>query len=235
MNTIRIVLLDYDLTLMNSIYDFYDAVNTAVKKYGGEPVVFDYFYRLLIEHRLDELIPRGVSKVDFWKYFRKVYRSMTGIPVRGAYRFLLYTSMMGLLKIIVSGRENHPLNIWLELRRHGLDEYIDEVYTLYDLEVMGGVEEELFDKAWLIKVILKKWGVTPCEAVYIGDYRQDYISSLKTGVEFIGVAFSRERAECLRSVGVERIAMDLEEALYYLLDIMRKRRGEKEKRITCMG
>ncbi len=219
-------MLDYDLTLVNSIYDFYEAINEAIKHYGGSPVDYGTFYRLLEEHLLDTLIPPGASKDAFWKYFRRVYRSMTGIPVRGAYRFLHYASLMGIGRVIVSGRECHPGHIWLELRRHGLDEYIDEVYTMYDLEVIGGVEEELFDKAWLIKLIMKKWGIAPWEGVYIGDYRQDYISSVKTGVEFIGVAFSDKRARCLREIGAERVAMDLEGALYHLLSIIR----EKEKR-----
>ncbi len=225
MRGIRIVLLDYDMTLMNNVFDFYDAINTTIRKYGGTPISYDEFYNLLITHRLYDVIPEGVDQEEFWKYFRRIYRSMYSQPTWGAERFLWYTHIIGLSKVIVSGRECHEKLIWMELERHGLDEYIDDVYTLYHLEVIGGMEEELFDKSWLIKYVLDKYGYEPSEAVYLGDYQQDYKSSNKIGVEFIGVAFDENRAECLRRIGARHVVRNLEEALWVLIDIMREKRN----------
>jgi phosphoglycolate phosphatase len=211
---------------MDSMIDFYEAVNEALKHYGGRPVSFNVFYRLLLEHRLDDVIPPGTDPVAFWRFFRRNYRSMHGWPVKGAWRFLYYARLTSRRIIIVSGRECHEDILWHELRRYDLDDYVDEIYTLYHLEVLGGIEEELFDKTWLIKYVLRKEGVEPGETVYLGDYRNDLTSSRRAGVWFIGVAFTRERGECLRRLGAEYVARDLDEALYYLLEIER-RRGRK--------
>ncbi len=227
MRGIRLVLLDYDLTLMNNIYDFYDAINETLIHFGGEPVPFKVFYKMFLEYRLWELIPRGVKPETFFRYFRRIYPSKTGIPVRGVEYFLYWTRNMGLRNIIISGRECHEKRIWMELEKYGLDEYIDAIYTFFDLEILGGLEEELFDKSWMIKWVLDKYSVEPWEAVYIGDYSKDYYSSVKTGVEFIGLALSEERANCLSSIGAGRVSRDYYEALLHLLEIMRREEGGK--------
>ncbi|MCD6196267.1 MAG: HAD hydrolase-like protein [Staphylothermus sp.] len=226
---IRIVLLDYDLTLVSNILDFYDAYNEALKNFLGKTVSFNKFYDLLINYRLDYFLGKDIDKEAFWRFFRKNYRSMYGYPVDGAYYFLYWVKNMNMKSVIISGRECHPDVLYYELRRFGLDEYIDEIYTLFNLYVVGGVEEELFDKTWLIRYVLKKHGIDPSEAVYIGDYRLDYISSKKAGVEFIGVAFDPERKECLYRVGAKYVGENLYDALYYLLEIIRDNKNRKKK------
>ncbi len=219
-NKIKAVMLDYDMTLIESIYDFYDAYNEALKKFLGKTITFNEFYNLLISHRLGDLI-RNVDEVEFWRYHRRRCRSMYGYPVRGAYYFLYWVKNLGLKTVIISGRECHSSVLLYELRKFGLDEYIDNIYTLFDLYVYGGEEEELFDKSWLMRFVLRKYGIENDEAVYLGDYRLDYISSRKVGVEFIGVALSEERRKCLLDIGAKRVARDLYEALLHLIEIMK--------------
>ncbi len=223
MGKIRVILLDYDLTLMDNIYDFYDAINEALKYFNAKPIPFNRFYYLFINYRLHEVVPSSVEQETFWRYFRRIYPSRTGLPVKGLDYFLYWVRNLGLKNIIISGRECHELKIHLELEKYGLRDYIDEVYTLFHLEIYGGLEEELFDKSWLIKWVLEKHGTEPGEAVYIGDYSQDYYSSRKVNVEFIGLALSKERAECLQRIGVKYIAKNYYEVLLYLLDIMKER------------
>ncbi len=218
---IKMVLLDYDLTLMSNMLDFYDAYIVALKKFLGKTVSFNEFYNMLVNHTLDEFLGNNINKEAFWRFQRKNIRSMYGYPVDGAHYFLYWVKNMNMKTVIISGRECHPDILYYELRRFGLDEYIDEIYTLFDLYVIGGVEEELFDKTWLIRYVLKKHGIDPSEAVYIGDYRLDYISSKKAGVEFIGVAFDPERKECLRRIGAKYVGENLYDALYYLIEIIK--------------
>jgi len=206
---------------MSNLLDFYDAYIVALKKFLGKTVSFIEFYKMLVNHTLDEFLGEGIDREAFWRFQRKNIRSMYGYPVDGAYYFLYWVKNMNMKTVIISGRECHPDVLYYELRRFSLDEYIDEIYTLFDLYVIGGVEEELFDKTWLIRYVLKKHGIDPSEAVYIGDYRLDYISSKKAGVEFIGVAFDQERKECLYRVGAKYVGENLYDALYYLLEIIK--------------
>jgi phosphoglycolate phosphatase len=205
------------MTLMDNLFDFYEAYNLSLKKFLGKTISFDKFYYMLNNYLLDEYLPRDIDRVSFWRFFRRIYRTRHGRPVRGAYYFLYWVKTLGFKTIIISGRECPDQTIWLELDRFGLREYIDEVYTLFSVEIYGGVEEELFDKSWLMRYALKNHGLVPGEVVYLGDYRQDLISSRRVGIRFIGVAFSEERMKCLYDLGAEYVAKDLYDALNYLL------------------
>ncbi|WP_245521897.1 HAD family hydrolase [Staphylothermus hellenicus] len=218
--SIRAVLLDYDLTLMNNLLDFYDAYNEALKKFVGKTLGFNEFYRLLINYSLQTYIPPDVDQLSFWRYFRQVYRTRYGYPMEGAYYFLYWVKALGLKTIIISGRECHESSIWEELKRFGLDEYIDKVYTMFNTFILGGVEEELFDKTWLIGYVLSSYGLDGDEVVYIGDYRQDLLSARRSGIRFIGIAFSKERKECLQRLGAEYVGSNLYDVTYYLWRII---------------
>lgn len=219
---LRIILLDYDLTLMDNLIDFFDALNKALLRYAGKTITFNEFYSRFLDNRFGDITPENVAPEIFWRYFRMVYETRYGRPLKGAEEFLFRTKIHGLRNIIVSGRECHSRRVWLELERFGLAEFIDEVYTLYDLSLLGGAEEELFDKTWLIKYILTKYGASSDEAVFLGDYSQDYLSSMKAGVKFIGVSSYPERKKYLQVLGVKYIAEDLLEAYYILGDICRE-------------
>lgn len=218
---IRAVLLDYDLTLMDNLLDFYDAYNEALRKYTGRMIKFNKFFKLLITHSLHTLLPPNIDQISFWRYFRQVYRTKYGRPMEGAYYFLYWVKALGLKTIIVSGRECHETSIWEELKRFGLDEYIDGVFTLFNATVLGGIEEELFDKAWLINYVLRSYGLHKDEVIYIGDYRQDLLSSRKAGVKFIGIAINEERKRCLHDLGAEYVGSNLYDVTYYLWRVIR--------------
>lgn len=222
MARIKAVLLDYDLTLMNNLIDFYDAYNETLKKFVGKTLGFNEFFHLLINYSLQAYIPPDVDRFSFWRYFRQVYRTRYGYPMEGAYYFLYWVKALGLKTIIVSGRECHESSIWEELKRFGLNEYIDKVYTMFDTLILGGVEEELFDKTWLISYALSSYGLDRDEVVYIGDYRQDLLSAQRTGIKFIGIAFSEKRKECLRRLGAEYVGSNLYDVTYYLWQIIRE-------------
>ena len=211
----RLMLLDYDLTIMDNMIDFYEAFTESMKKYGYGTIGYDEFVQCVANDNLHSLIPPEKDSKDFWKYFRRIYPSKSGYPVKGIHRFLNILKSLQVPIVIISGREAHPLLLWLELARHGLDEYIDEIYTMFDLMIRGGTEEELFDKSWLIRHAVSKYGIEPRCAVYIGDYKQDYISSTKAGVRFIGITRFKERAESLRMLGADIIVSDYDELLCY--------------------
>ncbi len=224
MARLKLVFLDYDLTLMDTMIDFYEAVNRARERYGLKPLDYEAFLRYFIEDTLDRMAPPPEDPIGFWRYFRRVYETRYGKPMDGAWYLLYILKLRGCRNIIVTGREKPSTTIWGELRRFGLEWGIDEVYTMHDLEVMGGSEDCLFDKSWLLRVLLDKHGAEPGEAVMIGDYRLDAESAGKAGILFIGLSSIRPRAESLYSAGACRVVSSLYEVPLVIYDVFH--RGE---------
>jgi len=217
---VRLVILDYDLTLVNNVIDFYLAFTESLKKHFQREMSFSEFYDLLVSDKIVDEVPTTGIGYKVWVDMRRLICKSRYISslAPGLKFFLEITSSTGVEHVIVSGKECHSEYIWRELRRAGIDNFINGVYTFFDLAVLGGYEEELFDKSWLIKYAVKKHGKRVEEAVYIGDYKTDYYSSVKAGVRFIGLAFIERRAELLRDIGVGCIARDFYEALICLTE-----------------
>jgi phosphoglycolate phosphatase len=214
---VKLVIFDYDLTFVDNYVDFYEAYSSTLKTYGYEPPDFNKFMEMLEHDALEDSVPAGISKNDFWRLFRRLYLSRHGFLKRGCKEALIsLKSNYHAKTVIISGRETSPIYIWMELGRLGVDEFMDEVYTLQDLVHLNGVEETLFDKTWLINHVMRKYGVLPCQTVFLGDYITDYISALKSGVYFIGVNQSEVRGGLLRKKGVNLVAKDFYDVLLLL-------------------
>lgn len=221
MRRLKIVILDYDMTLIDTLIDFYEALNRTLEHYGLEKISYSEFLKLFKEDRLGlELVPDYIDPRDFWRYFRRVYESRYARPSKGAEYFLYMMKLYGARNIIVTGREVPSVKIWWEVRKFNLHRYIDEIYTMYDLHLMGGIERELFDKSWLLIWILRRHGASPEEAVMLGDYWIDALSSRNAGIAFIGVTEYDERARDLYMNGAEVVVKNLYEAVEAVHDLM---------------
>lgn len=220
---VKLIILDYDLTLMDNIYDFYLSVAGVFRERTGLYMDFTQFYKLLVNDELYLFINSIFGLSDsFWRDMRRsICKSHSLKPANGLVEFLLFARNNGLKVVVVTGRECHPNQVKLDLEKTYLIDYIDDVYTMFDLYVNGGYEDFLFDKSWLINFACRKLGVEPREAIYIGDYKLDYQSCLKTGCRFIGLTWIPERARLLVDNGVPHIAMDFREALIHVIDIMK--------------
>lgn len=212
------VVLDYDETVVENIPDFYEAYCEALKIYGVKCPSFSEFEYLFDRNSLHERIPGGIRNEDFWRTFRKLYFSRHSRLKRGIREFLQRVKLFGVKVVIVSGREVHSYEIARDLRMRGLDEYVDDVFTIWDLQVLMGEEEFLFDKSYLIRYAKSKHAVYG-DLVCIGDYVTDYYSCLKCGGFFIGMNSSKNRGLLLKKAGVEIVVSDFMEALVVLSDM----------------
>lgn len=210
--SLKILILDYDMTLVNNLIDFYEAYNESLKNHCSRVISFEEFYRALLRDELDAESSRCGGDF-FWRFFRRVYRTRTGYLVRGAREILVYSRAIGLRNIIATGRDCLEREIYDEIKRFDLEDLVDEVYTIETLRRRGLREEFLFDKRDMIRAILRDHGASPEEAVFIGDYTTDYLSSVGVGVVFIGVANDEYAREILERRGVKCVAKDLYEAL----------------------
>lgn len=211
----RLFILDYDLTIMDNLYDFYLSIAGTLRDRFGVNLCFREFYELLIRDELQDFVNKFVRDGEvFWREMRfRICKTHGLTPSNGVELFLKFVKKMGSKVAVVSGRECHSKHIVLDLEKSGLIDYIDGVYTLYDLYVNGGVEKYLFDKSWIIRYVCKQFNVSPQEAVYIGDYHLDYRSSLEAGVKFIGVSKIRERRLGLVKAGARVVVEDFNEVL----------------------
>jgi phosphoglycolate phosphatase len=217
---IKLVVLDYDLTLLNNIADFYTAFTDALYRVVGRRISLGVFCKYFLEDRLSELIPKDIDLRRFWIMMRKnICRSRSLVLREGARFFLELLNTYNIRCVIVSGKECHPRYIETELEMLGIDDYIEQIYTFYQLDVLNGVEEELFDKSWLLKQVINNYKIEPEEVVYIGDYQMDYISSLKAGINFIGLASYEHRFKKFRELGVKHIARSFYEAARMIFEI----------------
>lgn len=203
--------LDYDLTLMNTFVDFFEAVNEARRFYGLRLFSFNEFMNYFINDVLAEKAPPHNDPIGFWRYFRKVYSTKLGYPMEGSHYLLYMLRLWNTKNIIVTGRETPSETIWWELHRHGLEWGIDFIYTMYDIEIKGGIEESLFDKSWLLNYVLNKFGIDPENAIMIGDYKLDAKSAKKAGIIFIGLSNIPRRARDLYTNGACRVVSSLYE------------------------
>ncbi len=214
---VKLVIFDYDLTFVDNYVDFYEAYSHALKTYGCKPPSFDKFMEMLEHDELEDSVPAGINKNDFWRLFRRVYVSRHGFLKKGCKEALnTLKSKYHVKTAIISGRETSSEYIWMELRRLGVDEFIDEVYTLQNLVYLNGVEESLFDKSWLLNYVMRKHGVLPCQTVFLGDYITDYLSALKSNVYFIGVNQSEVRGGLMVKKGVSLVARDFYDVLLHI-------------------
>ncbi|WFO75383.1 HAD family hydrolase [Desulfurococcaceae archaeon MEX13E-LK6-19] len=217
---LKLAILDYDMTLVDSLFDFFNAINSARAYFGAQPLSLSEFIDAFMKDTLQEYaVPQKAVEEDFWRVFRRIYETRYGYPAKGAHQLLYFLKTIGCKNIIVTGRESPEEKIWNELRRFNLDWGIDEIYTLYTLWKLEGVEEYLFDKSWLIKYILDKHCVEPCEAVMLGDYWIDALSSMKVGVPFIGVMLYPLRKSILTKKGVKYVVENLYDAILVLKEI----------------
>jgi len=223
-SSIKLAILDYDLTLMNNALDFYIAFVNALSELCDRKTSFEEFYYLLGEDALDTIIPFDVDRRLMWERTRThICKSHVLIPNWGVKYFLQTARHLGVKVVVLTGRMCHPKHIIMDLEKSGLDDYISEVYTFYDLYVLGGVEETLHDKTWMLKYIVTKHGVEPQEAVFIADYELDYYSSVKAGLEFIAYLGHKSRYEKFKRLGVKYIARDFYEATIFLIELAGKK------------
>lgn len=190
-NKYRLVIFDFDGTLADTFPWFANAINKVAEKY--------HFKK--IEPREHETIrgfdARGVLKylgVPLWKmpmianYMRTLMtRDIQMISLfQGIEGLLRRLSSMGLTLAVVSS--NSYENI-----RHVLGAEIAVLITHYECGV------SIFGKEAKLRKVLSRAGITPSEAIYIGDEIRDSEAARKIGLDFGGATWGYTTPESLRA------------------------------------
>ena len=215
---LKLVILDLDQTILDTLHRFHEVFNEVLDESGGEPLSWEKFVKYYSEDRLDEFIPSGVDKEEFWREFATRYAAREhpeDAPIKGAREALEELRSMGLKIVVTTGRRATPEQIWDELRKYGFVDLVDAVYTLGQLESNSG---GLWHRHELIERVLRDFRLSPREAIFVGDYWVDVESARMAGVLSVGVLTGLEPPERLRAKGADYII----EGIWELPDLLRR-------------
>ena len=217
MSRVKLAIFDLDQTLLDTLPRFYEVFNRVLEEAGGARVDWELFLEMYKRDELNELLPSGVGAEDFWRRFLELYDEHDPSSDRvlpGAEQALAELKRRGTKIVVVTGRRSRPEVVLDNLARHGLDKYVDAVYTATCAEEL----EFMFSKKEMILKALEDFGASPSETIFVGDYRYDMLSGKRAGVLTIGVTTGYESESVLRQYGADRVVNALCEILEAIRD-----------------
>ena len=209
---LKLAIFDLDQTLLNTLARFHKIFNLMLQRFGCKTVDWNDFVKKYHEDTLDDFV--CVDRKTFWNEFLKHYNDITcekDRPIDGALETLRSLKKHGVKIVVTTGRMVPAEEIWEELRRFGMDKYVDFVITRVDHYGDGRRRVEMIESA------MKKFGAKPDETIFVGDYWPDMQSGRQMGVLTIGVLTGHENEEKLRINGADIVI----ESVGKLMDVLK--------------
>ncbi len=200
---IKLVILDLDQTLTDTLKRFYTIFNKLLAKYGRPTVDWETFFMHYKFDTLDSLI--GDGRERFWEEFSRSYCNQVHPEdrvINGAIPVLEELKRARLRLVVATGRMCSPEDVEAELEAYGLLKYFEAVYTV---KMVDRDREHLWSRTSLLKRILSDFKVKPEEAVFVADYWIDMMSAKNVGVIGIAVKTGHEVVEKLEKAGAKLI------------------------------
>lgn len=211
----RAIVFDLDGTLVDSAHDLHAALDRLLKAHGRRPLEFPEA-RSMIGDGARNLVARAFAA--------------TGLTVEGAELDACLGQFFDLYgQDIARGTRPYPgvLETLVELRRRGIRLGICtnkpsrmtylllkalDIGHFFD-SVIGGDElpEKKPEPAHLLAVVARL-GVTPAEALMVGDATQDFEAARRAGLPVVLVSYGYSRAP-VAELGAERVIDRFEELL----------------------
>ena len=213
---IKLVIFDFDGTLVDTSLDILDAANRLLKHYNKEPITFDEVkahigagFNPFIESLARE---RGEGKnfaEEVFNLFQEIYDKQLMQKSKfydGVEKFLKKYQKHSQSKIgIISNKPEYQVRIIL--KAFGIQEkHLVEIYGGDRFEVKKPNPKPLFEMMALA-------GTKPEETVMIGDSKADVEAAKAAGTHFIGVSFGFNTMEALQKFGAENFIHHFDELL----------------------
>lgn len=207
------VILDYDMTIVDSLVLFHRVYDFLLKKYFGESVTFEKFRKMFCENTID-----GYKEYpkEFWKEFKQLYKAKFPEdvkPMHGLNEFLNELKRLGIETYIITGRGIEPEEVEKELNTIGIQDFKGRIRTL-----KNSSDDNPFDKTKEVERLLLEQGETKC--ILFGDYSDDIIAAKKNGCIAVGVTNGCKPDSYFKSLGADYIIKDLVEGVFVLREIM---------------
>ena len=219
---IKAVIFDLDGTLLNTINTIEYYCNTALEKYGFNPVPVDK-YKHFVGNGAKLLIERAMSYTREWTddEFEKVFALYN--ELYDADTLYLTAPYNGIVDMLKSLKEQGYKTAVLSNKPHfATVDVVNKIFgdDIFDI-VRGGMDGvPLKPDPTAVFEIMKELNVSEEEVVFVGDTKVDIATGKNAGLFAIGVLWGfRDEAE-LTAAGADVIIDDAKE----ILNIVKKER-----------
>jgi len=200
----NVVILDYDMTLVDTLQIFYRVYNQLLKKYFGEEVSFGKFFEMFCENSID-----GYKEYPpvFWEEFKVLYKANGPEeikPMPGLMDFLDTLKKMKVESYIVTGRGIDPEEVERELEMLGISGFSGRIKTL-----KNSSGQHPFDKTEEVRQLLAGNEVAKC--VLFGDYIDDIMAAKSNRCIAVGVTYGCKSEDFFKKAGADYVVRDLRE------------------------
>ena len=212
---IKLVVLDLDMTIIDTLRRFHRMFNIALEKFGGRKIDWEHFlkdYKRMMSlggfslrglPLLIKYYPVPIHKEVFWQYFRRLWNikalANEDRLIEGAYEALKFLKENDIKAGIITGRIVPPESVWEELKKFNIAEFMYFVYTFQEGYEKGGKRKDLLLRA------LKETKVEKSEVMMVGDQIPDMVSAKEVGVTAVGVLTGLISERILRKHGADII------------------------------
>lgn len=211
------VFFDLDGTLTDPGEGITNSVMFALKRFGIEVTDRRKLYPFIGPPLTDSFMEYyGFSHEQAMlaiKYYREYYEP-TGI-----FENKLYGGISDMLKVLKAAGKtlvlatSKPENMAIRV----LKKY--EIFEPFDFVCGASMDETRTEKADVIRYALSVSGVSPKNAVMVGDRKYDILGAHANGMQAVGVLFGYGTKDELEAAGAEHTVADVEELKEYLLKI----------------
>lgn len=211
---IKLVVFDLDGTLVDSVSDLADAVNTSLVKYGFEPHSVEKYYGFvgngtlkLIERALGEKQRDRETVERVHKAFADEYREhcldKTG-PYDGIGELLLKLDDMGIKTAVASNKTDEFTKT-----------IVDKLFCGYDFYEVSGSKDGVPKKPdpQIVLSIMKRGGFSEGETLYVGDSDVDVMTGHNAKLAVCGCEWGFRGAEELKNAGADYLLHKPDELL----------------------
>lgn len=202
----KIILFDFDGTLLYTIPDLGDAVNFGLSKFGYATHDYDTIQSYVgngVRKLVERALPGGEKNPDFegvfaaFNEYYDIHCVDKTCPYEGIMEMLEVLHKKGLPMAIVTNKYQEAAE---ELRERFFGKYI----PIIEGDRPG---RERKPNPAPVLAAMKALGAEGKRAVYIGDSEVDYMTAANSGTDFIAVAWGYRSVEMLKGLGAEKIAM----------------------------
>lgn len=187
----RLVMFDFDGTLADSFAWFLGVLDELAVKYKFKRLSSEELESLRSESAATVLARTGVSR---WK-LPSIGRHIHKLAARDAERIQLFPGVAEMLRLL--DERGAILSIVSSSKEANIRRILGEENAARIRFWEGGAA--LFGKRTRIRRVLRKAGVKPAEALYVGDEVRDLEAARAEGVAFGAVSWGFTRFETLQS------------------------------------
>ena len=218
MGRYQAVLFDLDGTLLDTLEDLTDSVNTILGKYGFPLRDKKEIRRFLgngSERLMKEALPEGISEADFVKYlweyqaYYKAHMEEKTAPYEGILPLLEELRKAGLKIGVVSNKFDLAVKGLCEKYFPG---YIDGAAG--EREADGIRRKPAPD---MVLTAAERLGVSVRDCLYVGDSEVDILTAKNAGMDCVSVTWGFRDEDFLRKAGAAYLVHTAEELKNFIL------------------